>query len=278
MEQINYLNFNEKLLGGILGRGRTAIVYEYDGGALKLYHEKYNIKYINHEVSMQKLAYKKGCNVPKVIGEMLFEKQVGILFEKIQGETLSDLLSDHLDLMKDYATSFAQAHYKIHQVKLSNNIVKTDYISEIQSSRYLDHDLKRKVSKHLQTVDLSNQVLVHGDFHAENIMVSGTDMYVIDWMNSTSGNQAYDVAKTLLMIETPYGRKDVSILLKPIVKFYQKKFKRLYLSSYLEFATVPLEEINKMLIIAASLRLNENVPQEEKWLKRIITKELLKQN
>ena len=64
--------------------------------------------------------------------------------------------------------------------------------------------LRREMVLALKSIELDNtrpMSLIHGDFSPENIIMRGTDYYIIDWEFATYGDIAYEIALHLMYFE-----------------------------------------------------------------------------
>ena len=64
--------------------------------------------------------------------------------------------------------------------------------------------LRRESIIALKSIELDNTrplSLIHGDFQPENIIMKGTDYYIIDWELATYGDIAYEIAMHLLYFD-----------------------------------------------------------------------------
>jgi len=103
----------------------------------------------------------------------------------------------------------------------------------------------------------------HGDFHPANVLVSGKDANVIDWMDASSGNPLADVARTTIIALGEAESAEISNLL---LKGFVKIFHSMYIKHYFHLRPGGEEEYHRWLPIIAGARLSEGIPELEKWL------------
>lgn len=254
----------------LLGLGRTAEIYEYDPGrVLKLFYDWMARRLIDRDILCSGAVGRTGLPVPRMDGAITIDGRTGIIFERVDGPTLSSVLLSHPWQLRLYTRVMADLQAAIHRCPAP---------AELPSQREL---LRRRLghieevpqpvrSAALNALDSlpDGDSLCHGDFHTDNILVAPERPVVIDWMNATRGNPMADVARTSLILSlnnAPPGRK---------MPFYVMPFKRLglkfYLHRYFEIMPGAREEAREWMFPLAVERLAEEVPGEKEQLMRLI--------
>ena len=106
----------------------------------------------------------------------------------------------------------------------------------------------------------------HGDFHPANVLVDGNYSTVIDWIDATRGNPLADVARTSIIT---LGAAASSQIPNPILKIFVRIFHFAYVRNYFRLRPGGEDEhreYRRWLPVVAGARLNENIPELEKWL------------
>nr|WP_269144227.1 aminoglycoside phosphotransferase family protein [Clostridium guangxiense] len=75
--------------------------------------------------------------------------------------------------------------------RLKSSISKVDLLSD---------DIKEKLYNYIDTLPDDN-ILCHGDFHPDNILITKDNAIIIDWMTAAKGNPLADVARTSVMLK-----------------------------------------------------------------------------
>ncbi len=115
-----------------------------------------------------------------------------------------------------------------------------------------------------------------GDFHPDNILVSPNEAIVIDWFNAYSGNPLGDVARTCLIIRSPFMPKGTSDIIVKFSKIIKHLIYSVYLKEYVKLAKVNVKDIHAWILPMAAARLRDKIPGEEKWIRGIINSQLNK--
>ena len=97
-----------------IARGATAIVYDMgDGRVLKLFNEGYWRSAALREYNYARIVGEKGIPAPQVYEFVEPEGRVGIVYEKIEGESMLDALLGGGDIPALIA-DFARLHKQFH--------------------------------------------------------------------------------------------------------------------------------------------------------------------
>nr|WP_278286432.1 MULTISPECIES: phosphotransferase [Clostridium] len=129
--------------------------------------------------------------------------------------------------------------------------------------------MKEKLYKYIDKLANDN-ILFHGDFHPDNLLIMKDKAVIIDCMTAAKGNPLADVARTSVMLK--FGdipRK--SNIEKILINFFRKK---LYLE-YINISKVNINQIRQWELPIAAARLIEWLPESEKRnLLNFVTSEL----
>jgi thiamine kinase-like enzyme len=177
----------------LIGIGNTAEVFDYEEGkVLKLFYKKYSQESVRKEYENSKLIMDLDLPSPDVYGLITIDNRLGIIFEKLLGESMLDKIFNgaNVELL---VSQMIELHQKF--------MVKTN--KKIES--YKDF-LIRTVNGDENLVAMINKLpdgdyLLHGDFHPGNVWINlDNSMYVIDFMNICKGPKEYDVTRTYFLI------------------------------------------------------------------------------
>lgn len=245
----------------VIGVGNTATVYDWgENKVLKLFYQGYPKdaveKEFNNAMAIRDMNFAK----PKAYEMISYEKRMGIIYDKIEGESLLDWVSKTGDIQKcvEYMVNL---HKQILQNKITNVPNYKEFLKYHASMAILkkrqgilkivDKLRKRKVL--MKTIDKlpDGDTLCHGDFHPGNILISDGHAAIIDFMNVCRGNYLYDVARTVFLIEyTPVSKEAPN---REKILLFKKTLSDIYLSKM----NVKREMIGDYLSILAVARAGE---------------------
>lgn len=260
--------------GQLLGEGNTAEVFLWnDNEIIKLFRQKFPLEGVDREYNVSKMVEILGLPVPKVGLMIELEGRRGIIYEKVSGISMMDLIMKHPGSVTEYAKSMAVLHYRMHQCKaqelpkykeaLEWNIRHTDLLSEKQ--RFAVLDILEKLPE--------EGILCHGDFHPGNIIIDSEKSVVLDWMTAAAGHPAADVARTLMLLKDGALPEKMPKVVKILIGFARKRIVNAYLKEYMQLSGLTKEDILKWRIPIIAARLIEWVSESEKkkFLKEIRT-------
>ncbi|ODS30446.1 MAG: hypothetical protein SCARUB_04443 [Candidatus Scalindua rubra] len=208
---------------------------------------------------------------PKVYGIINVKNRLGIVYEKINGEMLSDYLSRNLKNVRTIVSEFAQTQKIINDINFENFPNHTNKLKQkIMGSSLLYNSEKEIILKYLKTINKNE--ICHGDYHPENVFVDQNYNYrVIDWANMFVSNKYIDIAKTYYLIKLG---KSLNRKSKPgeLIEWLGRQF-----ITKLYWEEVKTEKNRRKyflpcLFIVILIRYDENIEREKKWIHNYVMK------
>ncbi len=263
-----------------IASGRTAEVFEFSNNKiLKLFKEGVPRTIIDREYRINQTLMKTGISMPKCYDFIDDKIRPGIVYERINGKSMMEILSARVWKLNSIARRFARRHFDI-QRKVEPDLTdnKSQLKKNIGISDILTPEAKNKLCSYIDTLP-GGDILCHGDFHPDNIIISNHTDYVIDWMTATRGNPCSDVARTFVLFRYGVIPEDRNIIEKAIVKVLREKFLAAYLKEYLHLSNFKMDDIEKWILPHIAARLIEWIPpQEKEVLHRQVTLKLENMN
>ena len=251
--------------GKLIGQGRTSEVFEWDKeNILKLYKKGMPPEAVNNEFNISNCVYKKGILTPCAKEIIDLEERKGIVFQRIHGVSMMQFfVSKPLYIAKE-AHRLAELHYEMHKIKVVGiPKQKQSIIEGINATERLTEDKKSFIINYMESLK-EESFLCHGDFHPDNVLISGDKHIIIDWMTGTVGNSVSDVARTYLLLTTGALPPGTSILKKNIIGLGRHRFYSEYIKWYLKRSDILMEDVEKWILPVAAARLREWLPEDEK--------------
>jgi len=251
------------MLEKCIARARNAEIYSWeDNLVLKLFYSFIPRESVESEYLKTRLIRDKTPICPDVYDRISLEEGEGIVFENIEGKSITyNLLNNPLRL-REYATIMAQTHKSIHKITVDGlPELNIEIGSIIDKSSRLDDYQKIKLKKLLINLPNDNK-LCHMNFHPDSIFIGKKGPKVIDWMNASLGNPLLDVARTVVLLRfssLPFQ----NILFRGVLKLSREILIKEYLDSYFQEKKHEENDFNSCVLLAAAARTCEKLPQSE---------------
>ena len=190
-------------LGHLIGEGNTAEIYEIGGNkVLKLYRVGFPSQKAEAEYGNSKLFYDQGIPSPKSYGMVVHEGRQGIVYDKIDGPSLLEVLFQTHEIEK-YTKVLVRLHKHILACPAPSAVsCKTVLRRSIEGAAGLSQQRKSRLLEILQNLP-DGERLCHGDFHFGNILATQEGYMVIDFMCVCKGHPAFDIARSFFLMEFP---------------------------------------------------------------------------
>ena len=259
-------------LGKLIGRGRTADVYQYtDSAVVKLLRPGFPESILEYEKKIHTAVQSLGLPIPKILDKITIDGRPGLVYQKINGITVIDAVKAHPRNIIKYARDMAALHNDIGSCTPEGlPSLKQRLLSGIARQKILSvHDADRAAGK-LESLN-NGGALCHCDFHPGNIMTDGGNYRVIDWVNAVSGSFGADVMRTLMILDyaaDPNG--EVSALL---ARTAGALIRKTYFKNLLKLSKLTPNEVFSWEVPTIAARFSEDVPaSEEAALKKRLKK------
>lgn len=216
--------------------GDTAEIYDYNKTTVLKLYKKNKLESLTElckqEFTVLQTLYENQYPVPEPHKIIKIDDRPGYLMQKIEGVLLSKLIYDN-NKLDEYSSMLGTMHKAIHSNELTKfNIPILKNILH-ESLKHVDAaflDYKDKLLTIFKSIN-SNQVLTHGDFAPNNIIVAKDKVYIIDWADVMCGDNYADIARTIMFLAddyNPYIQKyftssqERTSFIKNYIKTYEK--------------------------------------------------------
>jgi uncharacterized protein (TIGR02172 family) len=255
--------------GRWIGEGNTAEIYLWGSKEiLKLFRQMLPPEQAEREYRTGKVVEELGLPVPKVGDLLELEGRKGIIYERIEGISLMELLTKHPMKMNQYSRQLAELHYQIHLCKLDKE--KLEMLPKYKES--LEWNIRHTpvLTEEQRLLSLSKleqlpegEYLCHGDFYPGNVIVTKDRCVILDWMTAASGSQAADVARALYLLKDAIIPGRIPMIARFFINLGRKQMANVYLKEYLKLSSLTKENITDWRLPILSARLTEWVPKQE---------------
>lgn len=251
-------------LGELIGQGRDAEIYAWgEDQVLKLFFPSRPQIRVEVEAQATRVAHEAGARTPAV-GEIIkVNDRYGIVFERIDGPSMSEQLATHVWRLPQMAQQSAELQAAIHACKVPELIsLKDESRAWIEDSNVLDTSVKEFVLQRLEQLPDGNN-LCHGDFHPGNIIMSPHGLVVIDWDCGRRGDPLADVARTWVLMRM--GEPSAGTKGQWLIHLLTSVYLGLHLRRYRHLHPFIDEELSawKLPMVARRLVRDNILPEEQ---------------
>lgn len=247
-----------------IGQGNTAEIFLYEPGTvLKLFRNQFPESGVMKEwrVTLEVQAVYR--RMPKALRLVRCDERHGILYEFVEGQDLFHRIRSNPFLLLTAGKRLARLHAEIHEKEISGILtVKEKLRHEIEWTEDLSEEEKQRIIYGLSRLP-DRKRLCHFDFHPGNIMISGDQIRVLDWLTACSGDPAADIARTCILLK--YGElRNGDRLSRLILQITKAFIRRSYIRNILRLSGIARDEIRQWIVPAAAARLSEWLTEHEK--------------
>lgn len=251
-------------IGKIVGRGRTADVFEYGHDSIiKILKPRFSNSLAEKEEKLHTIVQDSGLPVPKLLDVVMIDGKKGLVYQKINGISMLDSIRDNPNKMPDYANDLASLHIDISRCKIDDDRLETvnkRYLSWIENTDILTAEDKEKVLSYLGELPHGNS-LCHSDFHADNILIDNGKYYIIDWLTAAKGSFCADVMRSFMLIKYSSAADDLDITQE--IRMGIDLFSKIYIDGVLKAGKLSLDDVFRWELPVLAARLWEGVPKSE---------------
>lgn len=251
----------------MLGQGRTADVFLYGGKyVVKLFRPSFPKPAIDNEYLVSSTIGSL-IDIPRAHARVVIGGRDAIVFDMIKGESGFKHLLLNPWSVKSFARQFAALHVKIHAISAPDQIpgLNAILIRNMTMHDLLPQDEKAKIIRYLNALPDGN-MLCHGDYHPDNILLQEARPFVIDWMTAARGNPLADAARTSVLLKWAQPGPGTPGFFKVLLAAIRIRFFEYYIRHYLKLTGVRREDIERWELPVMAARLMEWIPKEEKDL------------
>ena len=245
--------------------GRTAEIYAWqEGQVLKLFYNWFELEDIEYEARIARTIHASGLPVPAVGDIIRVNGRNGVVYQRVDGDTMWKELSRKPWSVLDYARRMAELHAEMHTRSIQADIPlqRQKLVSKIRHAEALPAHLRSKALAALETMPCGDR-LCHGDFHPGNVLMTAQGEIIIDWVDASRGNPLADLARTTILA---LGAAETCQIQGSLRKAFVRIFHAAYIRYYFKLRPGGEDEYNRWLPIVAAARLSEKISEVEKWL------------
>ena len=251
-----------------IAEGRTAEIFAWgDDQILKLYRRGFPSHQADREAARTRAIHAAGLATPAVVDVVEVDGRSGILYERKSGPTMLQEMLAAPEKLAAYARLLAELQADMHaRTAAGLPELKSRLKRRIEHASPLSQEMKAAVLAHLDTLPDGN-VICHGDFHPENVLMTADGPVIIDWADATQGHPLADVARSSLLMR--HGVPLDGSISQQVETARQHVFET-YLTRYQEMRPFDSTELAAWKLPVFAARLEEGIAGEEDALLTIM--------
>jgi uncharacterized protein (TIGR02172 family) len=255
----------------LIGRGRVADVFAWgENQAIKVFRNGTTLSQIEQEAAISHAIYQAGLPVPAAGQVVKADGHYGIVFERVKGPSMLAEMSAKPWKLFQYARLMAKLHVAMHDVVIPGLPSQREHLQQrIRESDLLPASQKKAILSVLDRLP-DKDMLAHGDFHPDNIVMTADGPVIIDWATASQGNPVEDVARTSLLLSSADPPPDTSASTRLLIGIGRNLFNKIYLRRYFQLRPEARQEFEAWQLPVVATRLGDGIDQEQEKLMKLI--------
>jgi len=241
-------------LSNVIAKRSNKTIYRDGDKCIKLFDKDFSKADVLNEALNLARVGETELNVPKILEVTMVDGSWVIVYEYIEGKTLTEIIAEDPDNIHKYMDLMIDLQITVNNQKCPLLAKLRDKMVRKISLTTFDESVKYELHTHLDGMPRHNKVC-HGDFRPSNIIITPNNTpYIIDWSHATQGNASADIARTYLVY-----------LLNN-----QKENAEYYMNRYCEKTDTPRVYIERWVRIVAASQTVKGNAKEIEFLSRMV--------
>lgn len=257
-----------------IAEGREAEMFDWeDGKILRLGRGEHADAQVNWQEMTLKHAAACGVRVPRLFGRAEVDGRPGLIMERVPGVDLLTLVGRKPWKVLEVAGVSSRVHAQMHECVAPPEVepLKSRITRLVANRDLVPERVREFVLRELVELPDGDRLL-HGDFHAGNIMMSGAEPVVVDWSNVTRGDPSADVARTWMMHQFGSLPPGTGMMLRVMAAVGRRLLVDSYLRAYRRERPLDMKLVRRWAFVRAGDRLAEDIAEERPALLRFLKK------
>ncbi len=168
--------------------------YIVHAGTIGYVLKKYE-RNIPHKIALDKLLLKELRSAGLNVSLCLDNNDQWYIYEKLEGKHPRNVKSYHIQALGRF---MAKMHRQTSKIKCKSNVIVEDEVTESLNFVKANFFSYYKRFEFLKNFSHNHDAIIHGDIFKDNTLFNGKKIGVIDFIDSSCGTFAYDVAIALV--------------------------------------------------------------------------------
>lgn len=251
-------------LGQLVAVGRTSDVFEFGPGAVvKVPRPSVPPNWAADEAEFTAAVRLLGAPAPAVLDVVQIQERDAIVFERVWGPSMLDLILDDPKNAGAYGQELASVHRQILRAGLP--VAVSGLVGRMQS-KIIEikqfSEAERGHALHVLESLPRGAALLHGDLHPGNVLMSPAGPVAIDWFDAAIGHPVADVVRSSLLIrpfDSVMDRPHMPEVARPVLRELHES----YVLAMHDVLALPRDELCQWEAVVAASRLAEEAETDE---------------
>ena len=237
----------------VIGEGANGIVYRYNSDTIiKVYKKNDVLPLIQRERELAKKAFVLGIPTAISYDVVRVGDSYASVFELLDSNSMSYCIGNNPEKLEEYAKEFAHLLKQIHETIVNKNdmppIINTVNKWYKNIKECFDDATSTKLKELISNIK-EVPLMVHGDFHTNNVMVQGDELILIDMDTLSYGNPVIELGIVDFNYVTMnlYDKDNSERFLK-ISESVSRKFFDYFINEYFDGLSKEQIDLNKKKI------------------------------
>ncbi len=186
----------------VIGEGSNGIVYRLNPDTIiKVYKNSDALDDIKRERELAKTALVLGVNTAIPFDVVKVGDKYGSVFELLSAKSITRLIVDDPDNFEKYIKIFADLLKEIHATEVRDGILPSARKAAIGWVEWLEPHIPAKTYKklHKMMTDVpESNMMIHGDYHTNNVHYDNSEAILIDMDTLSVGNPIFEFSSIYL--------------------------------------------------------------------------------
>jgi uncharacterized protein (TIGR02172 family) len=221
--------------GPLIGRGLTSDVFAWENSrVLKLSFDSRPRANAEREFQIARAIHQTGYPCPAVYDLIEVEGRLGIVFERIDGICMFDIVQSKPWRLRSASLQLAELHAQMHALTAPPELPtqREQFDRWIDAAKDLSAEKLQLAREALK--EIKGDSLCHGDFHPQNIICSSRGAIIIDWSTGTRGDPLADVARTSSLFLEAEIPSWTPFHMRMIIHVFRTLVNKIYLNRYFQ--------------------------------------------
>ncbi len=190
----------------IIGQGGHGTIYQIgEDTIIKVYRDHSALEVIENERQYARNAFVHGIPTAIAYDVVQTEQGYGVMFEMINGMTLGSFLNKHPEKTEEYSIKFADLLHTLHTTAASSDLYMDFhdvYLERAEKAKAFIPEEHAEALKRIISSIPRGRVMVHGDYHPNNVMIDDEgELLLIDMADISRGNGFFDLGGSYMLMD-----------------------------------------------------------------------------